>query len=115
MNETNLLNEPNPTVSRCQPPLFYAHNLTNRLMILNKGVTVMDCSVILNYWSDEQYLIFWHWQLKSILNAVKNICFLLLLLFSPHSRGLAGYPGSNDMINVPGESHATSGLTVWDG
>lgn len=77
----------------------------------------MDCGVILNYWSDEQYLIFWHWQLKSILNAIKNIynVFSFFLFFSPHSRGLAGYPGSNDMINVPGESRATSGLTVWDG
>lgn len=30
--------------------------------------------------------------------------------------GLARYPSGNDMINVQGgeESHATSGLTVWD-
>lgn len=53
-------------------------NLTNRLMILNGGMTMMEYTMILNYWSNEQYVIFWHWQLKSIPNAIKNICFLPL-------------------------------------
>lgn len=64
-------------------------------MIPNAGMTMTESAVILNYWSEQQSMIFRHWQLKSIPDAIKNICFPLLSSLSP-----ARYPSSNGMINV---------------
>lgn len=88
-----MLNGENPTccVSLC--------NLTNRLMIPNAGMTMTEGAVILNYWSEQHSVIFRHWQLKSIPDAIKNICFPL---FS--SLSAARYPNNNGMINVQGQN-----------
>lgn len=64
-------------------------------MILNAGLTMIEGTVILNYWSDQQFVIFRHWQLKSIPDAIKNICFPLLSSLCP-----ACDPSGNGMINV---------------
>lgn len=60
---------------------------------------MIEYTMILNYCFNEQYVIFWHWQLKSIPNAIKNICFLLFSFL-----GLACYPSGNGMINVQREN-----------
>lgn len=56
---------------------------------------MIEYIMVLNYCFSEQYVIFWHWQLKSIPNASKNMCFLLFSFFS-----LACFPSSNGMRNV---------------
>lgn len=65
-------------------------------MIRNAGMTMTEGAAILNYWSEQQSVIFRHWQLKSIPDAIKNICFPLLSSLSPGP----SYPSSNGMINV---------------
>lgn len=88
-DESNMLNGENPT---CCVGLCI---LTNRLMIPNAGTTMTEGAAILNYWSEQQSVIFRHWQLKSIPGAIKNICFPL---FS--SLSAARHPNNNGMINV---------------
>lgn len=93
-DEGNLLNAENPT---CCGRLC---TLTSRLMILHAGMTMTEGPAISNYWSGQPLLIFQHWQLKSIADAIKNICFPLLSSLSP-----ACVPSGCGMINVQGQNH----------
>lgn len=71
-------------------------NLTNRLMIVNAGLTMTEGTAILKYWPDQQSLIFWHWQLKSIPDSVKKYMFSSSFIPQPGPC----YPIGNGMINV---------------
>lgn len=77
-------------------------------MILHAGMTMTEGGAILNYFADQQLLIFRHWQLKSIPDAIKNICFPLLLSLS---QGLLSQWLWHDKC-AETESHATCELTA---
>lgn len=71
-------------------------------MIGNAGMTMTEGAAILNYWSERQSVIFRHWQLKSIPDAIKNICFPLLSSLSSGPR----YPRSNGVMNGQRQNRA---------